>query len=172
MAKRSAQDTAAAKAKKQKNILIIGGVLLLAVAVFQGPKLMKRGGSSAAPAAGRRPERDGTPVPAPSRPRPRQGSAVVAGVALPRGAAVKVETSQLASFTLFEVKDPSSRRWARVGADADRTLGRPGRRLDRTSTLDVARLHRLGARRTGRRGRAGTVIYATIDFNSKPQQVR
>ena len=40
------QELAAAKAKKQKIILIVGGVLLLAVAAFQGPKLMKGGGSS------------------------------------------------------------------------------------------------------------------------------
>ena len=53
MAKRSAQDTAAAKAKKQKIILIVGGVLLLAVAALQGPKLLKHGPSAAesAPAA-------------------------------------------------------------------------------------------------------------------------
>ena len=88
MAKRSAQDTAAAKAKKQKIILIVGGVLLLAVAAFQGPKLMKGSGSSAAPPpAAAVAARAGT-TGAPSRSRqwrpPAKGSAVVAGVALPR----------------------------------------------------------------------------------------
>ncbi len=50
MAKRS-QDLDAAKAKKQKIILIVGGVLLLAVAGLQGPKLLKGSGSTTAPEA-------------------------------------------------------------------------------------------------------------------------
>ena len=108
MAKRSAQDIAAAKAKKQKIILIVGGVLLLAVAALQGPKLMKRRRVGRRSGAGcRRRAPTGAPDAGRSqRPRPVKGSAVVAGVALPRATAVKVETNQLASFTLFEAKDP------------------------------------------------------------------
>ncbi len=148
MAKRSAQDTAAAKAKKQKIILIVGGVLLLALAAFQGPKLMKHGGSAAAPPPAAAPSATGTPVPAAVTAAPVKGSAVVAGVALPRAAAVKVETSQLASFTLFEVKDPFVQQvGSESAADAARTSGRSGRRLDGTERVVAARLHRLGARR-------------------------
>ena len=85
MAKRSAQDTAAAKAKKQKMILIVGGVLLLAVAAFQVPKLMKGGGSTAAPAstvAGAAVAGTpvaGTPVPVAVAAVPTKGSAVDRG---------------------------------------------------------------------------------------------
>ena len=108
MAKRS-QDLAAAKAKKQKIILIVGGVLLLAVAAFQGPKLMKRQWVDRR-SGGQR------------RRRPGSGSAVtpvaVGATTAPQGlghggrrraseaTVVKVAPSQLASFTLFEVKDP------------------------------------------------------------------
>ena len=44
---------------------------------------------------------------------PTKGSAVIAGVALPKAVVVKAETSQLASFTLFEVKDPIGEQIAR-----------------------------------------------------------
>ena len=107
MAKRS-QDLAAAKAKKQKIILIVGGVLLLGVAAFQGPKLMKGSGSTAAPEASSASAGSGsavTPVAVGAVSAPK-GSAMVAGVVLPKATVVKVAPSQLASFTLFEVKDP------------------------------------------------------------------
>ena len=173
MAKRSAQDTAAAKAKKQKIILIVGGVLLLAVAALQGPKLMKHGGSAAAPAPAAAPSATGTPVPAAVTAAPVKGSAVVAGVALPRAAAVKVETSQLASFTLFEVKDPFVQK---VGAEsaADATAPSADQGAGSTGTNTSSSPDSTGSAPAG----TGTapaapapIIYATIDFNSKPQQV-
>jgi hypothetical protein len=181
MAKRSAQDTAAAKAKKQKIILVVGGVLLLAVAALQGPKLMKHGGpDAAAPAPAAAPSATGTPVAVTPvagavTAAPVKGSAVVAGVALPRGAAVKVETSQLASFTLFEVKDPFVQK---VGSEpaADATAPPPaGQGAVSTGASTPSPPGSTGSVPVG----TGTapaapapIIYATIDFNSKPQQVQ
>jgi hypothetical protein len=175
MAKRSAQDTAAAKAKKQKIILAVGGVLLLAVAGLQGPKLMKHGGSAAAPPPAAAPTATGTPVPAAVPAAPVTGGASVAGVALPRPAAVKVETSQLASFTLFEVKDPFVQK---VGAEsaADATAPPAGQGAGSTGANTSSPPGSTGSAPAG----TGTgtapaapapIIYATIDFNSKPQQV-
>ena len=105
---------AAAKAKKQKLILIGGGVLLLAIAGLQGPKLLKHGGGAeAAPATTSESGGTLTPVSTTSpvgvpgttlAPGKTVGS--VAGVPLPGGATAVVATNQLASFTLFDVKDP------------------------------------------------------------------
>lgn len=103
----------AAKAKKQKLILIGGAVLLVAVAAFQVPKLMSGGaqaeavpevtagsGSTATPAT----------TPTPGTPAPTAATIKVvgsaAGVPLPAGPTVVAASDQLVSFTLFEVKDP------------------------------------------------------------------
>ena len=172
---------AAAKAKKQKIILIVGGVLLLAVAAFQGPKLMKGSGSTAdaptpAPPSAR-PAHALTPVAGGGRHRPDKGSAIVAGVALPRATVVKVAPSQLASFTLFEVKDPFV---PQVGDD--------GRRRPSASRAGAPPAGTAPARRaTGYVGgstagsppavrrrphRPPPIAYATINFDGKPQQVQ
>ena len=185
MAKRSAQDTAAAKAKKQKMILIVGGVLLLAVAAFQVPKLMKGGGSAAAPASTRRVRLlrrsvAGAPVPVAAAAVPTKGSAVVAGVALPRARAVKVETSQLASFTLFEVKDPFV---PQVGDEDNcrRRVLQPSRAPPADTGAGTDGHGYFGTGSTAARSPPADttpaappapIVYATIDFNTKPQQVQ
>lgn len=110
-------DSAAAKAKKQKIVLASGAVLLLGLAAIQGPKLMSGGGGEdAAPA----------PVAAAAAPAPGSGAtssaatlslasaqvasgknvAVVSGVRLTAAPATTVGKSQLASFVLFDPKDP------------------------------------------------------------------
>ena len=175
MAKRSAQETAAAKAKKQKIILIVGGVLLLAVAAFQGPKLMKHGGSAAAPAPAPPRARRAHPCRPQSRP-PRQGLRRRCRRCVAAGRAVKVETSQLASFTLFEVKDPFVRRRRRSRPLTPRHL-RPIRpAAGSTGSNASAPPGPTGSAPagTGRRPHRppAPTIYATIDFNSKPQQVQ
>jgi len=173
MAKRSAQDIAAAKAKKQKIILVVGAVLLLAVAALQGPKLMKGSGSSATPPPSAAVSSGATPTPVAAVAAPATGSVVVAGVALPGRTAVKVETNQLASFTLFETKDPFVQK---VDDGTGATVS------TETSTSDP------GTSTTGADASGGSsatsstadttpaappapVVYATIDFNTKPQQL-
>ena len=179
MAKRSAQDTAAAKAKKQKMILIVGGVLLLAVAAFQGPKLMKRGGSTAAPAPAAAPRsahvrhtRAGR-----SHGRPRQGLRRRRGrcPAARRGRQGRRRASSPRSRS-SRSRIRSSRRSATESARRRQRHLRPiRRRHDRHGHVVAARLHRLGAPpATGdSAGRPpAPIIYATIDFNTKPQQVQ
>jgi len=172
-------ELAAAKAKKQKTVLIIGGVLLLAVGAIQGPKLMKHGSQAkAAPAAttgapvatgttaGTTP--GGTPVVvATSNP-----GAVVAGVALPRVAVVHIAPSQLASFTLFEVKDPFVQQDAGPAAggtaetdpffsDTGGDTGAPPADAGAGSASDgqVA-------------PEPPPIVYATINLDGKPQQTQ
>jgi hypothetical protein len=175
MAKRSTQDTAAAKAKKQKIILVVGGVLLLGLAALQGPKLMKGSGSDAAPPpAAAAPTTTGAAVPGLATAAPVKGSAVVAGVALPRATAVKVETNQLTSFTLFEAKDPFVQQ---VGSQSgtEPTAAPPADQSpDKTATSTPSS----GTTGSAPAGTGTTpaappaaVTFATIDFNTKPQQV-
>ncbi len=113
---RQAQD-AAAKAKKQKTMLVVFGVALLAVGVLQGPKLLKQlnppapeaaavvDGSTAVPPAA-------TPVPGQTptivqvqRSAP-QRTAILAGVTLSSDSLPAADDDQLRSFSLFVVKDP------------------------------------------------------------------
>ena len=185
MAKRSAQDTAAAKAKKQKMILIVGGVLLLAVAAFQVPKMMKGGGSTAAPAstvaahlwpAHLWPAHPCRWRSQPSRPRAPPS---IAGVSLPRGQVVKVETSQLASFTLFEVKDPFVPQVGDEEAAADSSSSQSGEAPPAdtgagTTGTDTSAGSTVGSPPAGSTPAAppAPILYATIDFNTKPQQVQ
>ena len=176
MAKRSAQDTAAAKAKKQKIILIVGGVLLLAARRVPGAEADEARRVGRRSAAGCRPERDGHTRAGRSHGRPRQGLRRRRGRCRCRAAAaVKVETSQLASFTLFEVKDPFVQQVGRSRPPTPtRTSGRSGAPARRERTR--RRRPAPPARRPPGQGQPpaapAPIIYATIDFNSKPQQVR
>jgi hypothetical protein len=104
---------------------------------------------------------------------PVKGSAVVAGVALPRVAAVKVETSQLASFTLFEVKDPfvqqvGSESAAAAAPPADQAAGSTGPNASSPPGSSGSTPAGTGTPPAA----PAPIIYATIDFNSKPQQVQ
>jgi hypothetical protein len=103
MAANKAIDVKAAKDAKQKKILIVLGVVLLALMAFQLPKLMGGGSEPAAtpvtPVAGD-PAAAGVPgAVAPS-------TAPVDLAAAAKGARAKAGESQLASFSLFEAKDP------------------------------------------------------------------
>ncbi len=110
------EEAAAAKAKKQKIILIVGAVLLLGLGAIQGPKLMKGGAQSdAAPVedASAVTETEGSvstaPAPVPTSTPPVSGgkpAGSVSGVALPGPARVRPADHQLASFVMFDDKDP------------------------------------------------------------------
>ena len=101
-------DTYAAKQRKQKIILVVLGVVLLAVAAFQVPKLL--GGSSPAPATAS--EATGTTDTA----GVSAGSTTTVPAGVPRAVLVGVTVGfagrppagegQLRSFTLFTAKDP------------------------------------------------------------------
>ena len=184
MAKRSAQDTAAAKAKKQKMILIVGGVLLLAVAAFQVPKLMKGGGSTAAPAstvagapaAGTPAARRTVPVAVASR--ADQGLRRDRGrfPAARRGRQGGNEPARL----VHALRGQGSIRPAGRRRGACRRLVLQPERCDLRPTRAPARRARiLRPAPPSARHRPATpaappapVLYATIDFNTKPQQVQ
>lgn len=107
-------DAAAAKAKKQKIILVVMGVALLGLGVIQGPKLMKRSSPPAAAA----PATSAATVPG-ATPAAQTGTAVVvrstsgsgpkavlAGVTIDGTVEQAPAADQLRSFSLFVVKDP------------------------------------------------------------------
>lgn len=168
-------DIAAAKAKKQKMILAVAGVLLIGMAVIQVPKLMKKSdtppaalpaASTAAPAAAATSTPTATAVvvtPAVSTLKP---AAYVAGVALPGGATVVVAKSQLASFTLFEAKDPfvqqADDEATASATTAPETTTAPPAGSDTTTTSDSGTSAPAPA----------PVVYATVMYNGKPQQLK
>jgi hypothetical protein len=111
-------DLAAAKARKQKIFLAVAGVLLLAVAAFQVPKLL--GGDDSTPAAAPATTTDaatgvtvgtvtavsgGTAQPGATTSAGKP-AAYVAGVGLRAVQSPTKGQAQLATFTLFEAKDP------------------------------------------------------------------
>jgi hypothetical protein len=111
-------DTLAAKQAKQKKILIVLGVLLLALAAFQGPKLWKQvnGGSTSAAATSAEEEQaaaasaaaaaTGAPAAETAQPAAATPTAALVGVGASTAARPTPGPGQLRSFTLFVAKDP------------------------------------------------------------------
>jgi hypothetical protein len=103
MAANKATDVKAAKDAKQKKILIVLGVVLLGLMAFQLPKLMGGGSEPAAapatPVAG-----DPAAVSVPGAVTP--SAAPVDLTAAAKGSRATAGEAQLASFSLFEAKDP------------------------------------------------------------------
>ena len=171
-------DIAAAKARKQKIILAAAGVALVGLAVIQVPKMMK--GSSqpaAAPAAAAAATDVSGTAPAAaavvvnSTTAVSKPAAYVAGVALPGGTTLVVAKSQLASFTLFEEKDPFVQQvgdetgidQAPVAAVPSADAPAPATGSEPAPTADAG---------TSTAPPAPTpVVYATVMFDGKPQQL-
>jgi len=125
MSRRQRQQTIrAAKDRRQKQIAIVGGVVLAILLAIQAPKLLHHGGSPA-PATGTTSATQTTPndSTAPSSPVGSTQTTVAGGVAVAAGAAVTPTApthtrlpnsdvgprrlkSQLASFEMFRSKDP------------------------------------------------------------------
>ena len=180
MANQKHVDKAAQKARKQKIFLIVGGVALLGVAALQGPKLLSRGGQpEAVPAATAtavivtRTTSDSTRVSG-SAAAAFEPAGSVAGVALPGATVVRVTRSQLASFTLFEVKDPFVQQAGDAVGD-----GQPGATVVPTTeapppspppaTSSDAAADTSG---TSPAVEPPPIIYATINLDGKPQQLQ
>ena len=186
MAKTTA-DVAAAKAKKQKIILIVGGVLLLGVAAIQVPKLMKKDSQPVAtPAAtsegvaatGTTAGVTSTPTAAVVVGGSSQGAAkpaaYVAGVALPGATVVRAAPSQLASFTLFEIKDPFVQQ-AGVEPTGGATIDASGQAPSASTQEPTAATGGSGAQATPASSQAAEplpVVYATINLDGEPQQMK
>ena len=103
---RKRTDPAKAKAKRQKRIVIVGGVLLVALLAFQLPKVLKKQELTAAPPTTTAPAQGGTTPPA--------GGTALAS-ATPEGSdklpdepdpAPVPQRGQLVAFNLFDSKDP------------------------------------------------------------------
>jgi hypothetical protein len=112
-------DMRAQKERRQKIILVVGGVIFLALAAIQGPKVLDQlNGSkppaSSAPATETTPAPASTPAPGvttpsatPSTPTARKaGSAVLAGVTVAPSEGPEAAPDQLWSFSRFAPNDP------------------------------------------------------------------
>jgi hypothetical protein len=120
--KQKQKDLKAARERKQKIFLVVGGVAFVALAVFQGPKLWKQmHPSSAAPAATAAavatPGVPGTATPgaAPTTPSgaaaiaaraPKGAKTELAGIVIVTEQPAEAGEGQLDSFSRFSVKDP------------------------------------------------------------------
>lgn len=123
MAAKSATDLKTAKDAKQKKILIVLGVVLLALMAFQLPKLMG-GGSEPAAAPGTSTPVAGDPAAAAAVPGAVAPSAAPLDLATAaKGARPKAGESQLASFSLFEAKDPFVQKIVEKTADTNTPPG-------------------------------------------------
>jgi hypothetical protein len=110
------QDARAARERKQKIVLAIGGVLFLAIAAFQGPKLWKQLNPPAAPtpasATASVPDPSGTAVVTPAgasaaaASAPKSATTQLAGVVIVREQSPEPDDGQLRSFSAFAPKDP------------------------------------------------------------------
>ena len=135
----AAKNPAAAKAAKQKKMLIVLGVLMVAVAAFQVPKLMGGSSSTAAPETTAATDGSvapvtpvaGAPVAAaaapadllPSEVDKTAPTAMLGGVEITGGKLVRASQGQLASFSLFKPKDPFKPGVVEKSLDADATVG-------------------------------------------------
>ena len=106
---RKRMDPAQAKAKRQKKILVVLGVVMVALLAFQLPKLLKKDSPAAAPTA-TAPAQGGTTTTT----TPSGGGATLASANPPSSADLPDEPDpapvpqrgQLVSFNLFKSKDP------------------------------------------------------------------
>lgn len=112
MAKRHDIAQAAAKARKQKIMLAGAGVLFVALAAIQGPKLWKQinppAPKEAIAVAVPVTSASATTAASPLSPAAATGDpqAILTAAAVKNGAVAKATRSQLVSFSLFEAKDP------------------------------------------------------------------
>ncbi len=173
-------DEAAAKARKQKIILAVAGVAMVGLAVIQVPKVMGHSSTTAteptAEATGGAPVASDSgavstdavaaaaAIPPPITSKP---AAYVAGVALPGGATVvRLSTNQLASFTLFEAKDPFVQQ-----VDDQTGLPDAGAAPAPGPGPDAAAQPTANAAPASPAAKAPAITDATIMFNGKPQQL-
>jgi hypothetical protein len=166
-------DTAAAKAKKQKIVLATGAVLLLGLAAIQGPKLMNGGGgedavpapvsAAAAPGAGATASAATLSV-ASAQVVSGKNVAVVSGVRLAAAPATTVGKSQLASFVLFDSKDP-------FVPGVDEAAGDPAAPTGSQAQPASGAAPQSSPAAGPAPAAPAPVAYATITVDGKPQQL-
>ena len=169
-------DLKAQKARKQKIILAVGGVLLVGVLALQLPKLLKHSSSaSAAPATTVTTPDGSTPVTpgstgAPSSPSTpvnvsaTKNSAQLAGVVLIPAKTPPAAQGQLWSFSRFKVKDPFV---PQVKDGSSSPTAKPGTPTGAPTTT--------GGGTTSSPGGTATVaappMFATLLVNGRPQKL-
>lgn len=178
-------DIAAEKARKQKIVLAVAGVLLVGLAVIQVPKLMKGDSApAAAPVAETAPAAAATPTATPTTAAAvttttvavtGKPAAFVAGVGLPATHVPAPAKSQLASFTLFAGGDPFVQQVSdATGADgATAAPSQPA--ADSAPPEPTASQGDGGTASSGSGSSAQAqppIDYATIMFEGKPQQLQ
>lgn len=174
--KKDKTSLAAQKARKQKIIAIVGGVLLLGLVAIQGPKLWKQlnppapAQTTASVAPATVPAVSGAATPTLNTPPTGSTTTVVlAGVSIPSGtAAPRAQEGKLLSFSLFETKDP----FVPQGSDRSSATASPA-----TGATDGGTP---SASTSSQTGTSGTTVppatlpkptYAEIELNGKTQQL-
>ncbi len=167
-------DLKAQKARKQKIVLAVLGVLLVGVAALQGPKLLKHSSSTkAAPAAVTTPgvvtpAPTGTPS-SPSAPvnvSASKNSAQLAGVVLSPAKTPDAVQGQLWSFSRFKAKDPFVPQVKDAASSAGPTSGTS------PAGAPTAAGGKPGATSGGSGGPVAAAVppsYATLLVNGRPQ---
>lgn len=157
-------DILAAKQRKQKIVLAVGGVLLLAVAAFQGPKLFKHGSSSSSSAPAGAPATAPAPGTAAAAPggSVSPGKARLAGVILAPAPTPSAGQGQLFSFSRFKSKDPFVQQVQGAAAAAPAAPAAPGTAKQAAGG---------GAGIVATAPPVAPPTYATILVNRKPQQL-
>lgn len=121
-----------AKAKRQKIILAVLGVVLVGVLVFQAPKIMSMFGGGSSTAA----SEPASSTPSPTTPSPTPTPTPTPGVVTPAGGTAELVDSdpvavaadgQLVSFDRFESKDPFAQQG---GGDPPNSAPAPSVRVD------------------------------------------
>jgi hypothetical protein len=167
MAAKNTVDVKAAKEAKQKKLLIVLGVVLLGLMAFQLPKLMGGSEPAAAPATTVPVAGDPATVATPSTGAvsPTTGAADLAVAA--KGARPKAGESQLASFTLFEAKDPFVQK---IVEQTD--TGKPASGADSGKGTGTSAGAAAGGITVGG-GSTPAVVYefATLSVNGEPEAV-
>jgi hypothetical protein len=120
----SPKERAAAKVRREKMILAVGSVVLLAVLGFELPKMLSRGGApTAAPALPTAPSVSGSPLAAASGTLPNTDRVVV-----------QHDPGQLLSFGLFKSKDPFVQQLGTTPAPASAPPPASTRQITTTTT--------------------------------------
>ena len=170
-------DLKAQKARKQKIVLAVGGVLLVGVLALQAPKLLKHFSSTntAPPAAATTPGAvTPAPVGTPSSPSApvnmsaSKNSAQLAGVVLAPAKTPDAVQGQLWSFSRFKVKDPFVQQ---VNEGTSTTTSSSGTSTSVAPTAAGGTPGTTGG--SSRPAVAGAPLaYATLLVNGRPQQLR
>lgn len=180
-------DTLAERQRKQKILLGVLGVVLLAIGVFQGPKLLDQlNGSSAAPAPEASASQTGSTATTPaadasgtagavtttagSAAGPR--SAVLVGVAVSGNGRPVAGEGQLRTFSLFTAKDPFEQSLPQETSGATSATGQPTLSDTQPGTGAGGGAGGGGGGQAGSgTAPAGTLQFATIAVNGEAEAV-